>query len=343
MQISTKQPDEKKISHQKIFIIRKVIKQNKWVPEEDKKLINLAQNFNERKWKEISQSFPGKNALQCFSRYKRIKPGVNKGPWKPEEDNKILKLIDKFGKKWSKISNIIKTRNGKQIRDRYLNILAPNLNKKKFTIQEDIKLIKLFKIYGNKWAKIKEFFKNRTTEMIKNRFHSSIKKKYQNYLVGNKSVEILENKYLNSTNNNNTNLNIFFNNNNNNDNINNNINNNNINNSKIEINNNNIIINDNKLYINEIINNNNNKKIKSNESTAYTKQDLSTLKLSNHQSSNQSNQNGSKTSDSGGKKSQSQSNSSKSSKSSNKNSLNGEFEYYFEDEDEYFKQDNLSN
>ena len=338
MQISTKRPDEKKIPHQKIFIIRKVIKQNKWVPEEDKKLINLAQNFNERKWKEISQSFPGKNALQCFSRYKRIKPGVNKGPWKPEEDNKILKLIDKFGKKWSKISNIIKTRNGKQIRDRYLNILAPNLNKKKFTIQEDIKLIKLFKIYGNKWAKIKEFFKNRTTEMIKNRFHSSIKKKYQNYLVGNKSVEILENKYLNSTNNNNTNLNIFFNNNNNNDNIN-----NNINNSKIEINNNNIIINDNKLYINEIINNNNNKKIKSNESTAYTKQDLSTLKLSNHQSSNQSNQNGSKTSDSGGKKSQSQSNSSKSSKSSNKNSLNGEFEYYFEDEDEYFKQDNLSN
>ena len=337
MQIATK--EEKKIPHQKIFIIRKVIKQNKWVPEEDKKLINLARNFNERKWKEISQSFPGKNALQCFSRYKRIKPGVNKGPWKPEEDNKILKLIEKFGKKWSKISNIIKTRNGKQIRDRYLNILAPNLNKKKFTIQEDIKLIKLYKIYGNKWAKIKEFFKNRTTEMIKNRFHSSIKKKYQNYLVGNKSIEILENKYLNSTNNNNSNLNIFFNNNNNNDNINNNINNNNINNSKIEINNNNIIINANKIYINEIINNN--KKIKSNESTAYTKQDLSTLKLSNHQSSNQSNQNGSKTSDSGGKKSQS--NSSKSSKSSNKNSLNGEFEYYFEDEDEYFKQDNLSN
>ena len=175
MQIQTKQ-EELKNSHQKIFIIRKVKKQNKWTKEEDEKLIKLAQNFNERKWNEISKSFPEKNSLQCFSRYKRIKPGVNKGPWKTEEDNKILKLIEKFGKKWSKISNIIKTRNGKQIRDRYLNILAPNLNKKKFTIQEDIKLIKLYKIYGNKWAKIKEFFKNRTTEMIKNRFHSSIKK-----------------------------------------------------------------------------------------------------------------------------------------------------------------------
>ncbi len=342
MQIQTKQ-EELKNSHQKIFLIRKVKKQNKWTKEEDEKLIKLAQNFNERKWKEISKSFPEKNALQCFSRYKRIKPGVNKGPWKTEEDNKILKLIEKFGKKWSKISNIIKTRNGKQIRDRYLNILAPNLNKKKFTIQEDIKLIKLYKIYGNKWAKIKEFFKNRTTEMIKNRFHSSITKNYQNYLVGNKNIEILENKYLNSYNNNNINnninLNIYFNNNNNNDNIN-----NNINNNKIEINNNNIIINNNKIYINQINNNNNNKKDKSNESTVCTKQDLSTLKLSNNQSSNQSNQNESKTSHSGGKQSQSDSSkSSKSSKSSNKNSLNGEFEYYFEDEEEYFKQENLSN
>ena len=342
MQIQTKQ-EELNNSHQKIFLIRKVKKQNKWTKEEDEKLIKLAQNFNERKWKEISKSFPEKNALQCFSRYKRIKPGVNKGPWKTEEDNKILKLIEKFGKKWSKISNIIKTRNGKQIRDRYLNILAPNLNKKKFTIQEDIKLIKLYKIYGNKWAKIKEFFKNRTTEMIKNRFHSSITKNYQNYLVGNKNIEILENKYLNSYNNNNINnninLNIYFNNNNNNDNIN-----NNINNNKIEINNNNIIINNNKIYINQINNNNNNKKDKSNESTVCTKQDLSTLKLSNNQSSNQSNQNESKTSQSGGKQSQSDSSkSSKSSKSSNKNSLNGEFEYYFEDEEEYFKQENLSN
>ena len=141
MQIQSKQ-EELKNSHQKIFIIRKVKKQNKWTKEEDEKLIKLAQNFNERKWNEISKSFPEKNSLQCFSRYKRIKPGVNKGPWKTEEDNKILKLIEKFGKRWSKISNIIKTRNGKQIRDRYLNILAPNLNKKKFTIQEDIKLIK---------------------------------------------------------------------------------------------------------------------------------------------------------------------------------------------------------
>ena len=342
MQIQTKQ-EELNNSHQKIFLIRKVKKQNKWTKEEDEKLIKLAQNFNERKWKEISKSFPEKNALQCFSRYKRIKPGVNKGPWKTEEDNKILKLIEKFGKKWSKISNIIKTRNGKQIRDRYLNILAPNLNKKKFTIQEDIKLIKLYKIYGNKWAKIKEFFKNRTTEMIKNRFHSSITKNYQNYLVGNKNIEILENKYLNSYNNNNINLNIYFNNNNNNNNNNDNIN-NNINNNKIEINNNNIIINNNKIYINQINNNNNNKKDKSNESTVCTKQDLSTLKLSNNQSSNQSNQNESKTSHSGGKQSQSDSSkSSKSSKSSNKNSLNGEFEYYFEDEEEYFKQENLSN
>jgi hypothetical protein len=43
---------------------------------------------------------------------------MKKGSWKKEEDNLILNLISKYGKKWAKISKIIKNRNGKQIRDR---------------------------------------------------------------------------------------------------------------------------------------------------------------------------------------------------------------------------------
>ena len=167
---------------QKIFIIKKVIKQKKWTKEEDKQLIELVQTHNEKKWKEISNFFHNKNPLQCFSRYKRIKPGVNKGSWNKEEDDEILKLIKIHGTNWSLISKIIKTRNNKQIRDRYINILAPNLNKKKFTFEEDMLIIKLYKEFGAKWSRIHTYFKNRTTDMIKNRFHSSIKKKYKDLL-----------------------------------------------------------------------------------------------------------------------------------------------------------------
>lgn len=160
-----------------IFSIKKIKNQKKWSKEEDKLLLKLAEKYNEKHWKEISKRFENKNALQCFSRYKRIKPGIVKGSWKKEEDLRIIELIRKYGKAWSKIAKIIVTRNGKQIRDRFINVLDPNIKKGKFTAEEDQKLIDLFHRIGPKWAVIAKYFPNRTADMIKNRFHSSIKKR----------------------------------------------------------------------------------------------------------------------------------------------------------------------
>ena len=131
-------------------------------------------------------NFINKSPLQCFSRFKRIKPGMNKGTWSKEEDEILLKLIKKYGKNWSKISKEFSKRNGKQIRDRYINVLSPNINRKKFNYEEDMQIIQLYKQFGPKWSTIKKFFHNRTTDMIKNRFYSSIKKKYQLLLLDNK-------------------------------------------------------------------------------------------------------------------------------------------------------------
>jgi len=167
----------KKFKSNQIFTIRKIKNQKKWTREEDELLINLADQFREKQWKEISKRFANKNSLQCFSRYKRIRPGIVKGSWKKEEDLQIIDLVMKHGKAWSKISKILGTRNGKQIRDRFINVLDPEIRKGKFTEEEDRKLIGLFKQFGPKWATIAKQYPNRTADMIKNRFHSSIKKK----------------------------------------------------------------------------------------------------------------------------------------------------------------------
>jgi hypothetical protein len=167
----------KKQSLNRIFAIRKVKNQKKWTREEDELLISLAEKYNEKHWKEISKMFVNKNSLQCFSRYKRIRPGIIKGSWKKEEDQEILRLVNKYGKAWSKISKMLNTRNGKQIRDRFINVLDPEIKKGKFTEEEDKKLISLFQQFGPKWATISKYYPNRTADMIKNRFHSSIKKK----------------------------------------------------------------------------------------------------------------------------------------------------------------------
>ena len=159
-----------------IFHISKIKNKKKWTTEEDFLLISLADQYKEKHWKSISTHFPNKNPLQCFSRYKRIRPGIIKGSWSKEEDAKIINLVKTYGKSWSKIAKLFHSRNGKQIRDRYTNVLDPEITKGKFTDEEDKLLIKLYINYGPKWAIISKNFPNRTADMIKNRFHSSIKK-----------------------------------------------------------------------------------------------------------------------------------------------------------------------
>ena len=167
-------------SKNKIFNIRKVKNQRKWNKEEDMLLIQLVEKYQQKNWRKVSCHFGNKTSLQCFSRYKRIRPGIRKGKWKKEEDEMIIKLIEKYGTSWAKISKEIKTRNGKQIRDRYLNVLNPSLNRTTFTQEDDNYIIHLYNKYGPKWSFIVQFFTNRTADMIKNRFHSSIKKKLSN-------------------------------------------------------------------------------------------------------------------------------------------------------------------
>jgi len=159
-----------------IFQIIKIKNKKKWTKEEDSLLIKLAEKYKEKHWKEISRNFVNKNSLQCFSRYKRIRPGIIKGSWSKDEDDKILHLVQIYGKSWSKISKVLSSRNGKQIRDRFINVLDPEIKKGKFTEEEDKSLIRLYIYYGPKWATISKHFTNRTADMIKNRFHSSIKK-----------------------------------------------------------------------------------------------------------------------------------------------------------------------
>jgi hypothetical protein len=177
-------------SNSPIFSIIKVKNQKIWTKEEDERLIYLVEQFQEKGWKSISKNFKNKNSLQCFSRYKRIKPGIIKGSWTREEDQMIFDLIEIYGKCWSKISKILGTRNGKQIRDRYINVLDPHINKSKFSAEEDNLLIFLFNKYGSRWSIISKFFPKRTPDMIKNRFHSSIKKRIENMSNGANHLQV---------------------------------------------------------------------------------------------------------------------------------------------------------
>jgi hypothetical protein len=160
-----------------IFLIHKKKRVNSWTAMEDKLLLIISRNFGYQNWKEISKNFPGKSYVQCYSRFKRIRPNGINGFWTEEEDQRLLSLYDTYGRDWKMISIHMLSRSSKQIRDRFINSLDPKLNKTKFTSKEDDIIIKAYKRLGSKWTRIAELLNCRNGDLVKNRFYSYLKKK----------------------------------------------------------------------------------------------------------------------------------------------------------------------
>jgi len=100
-----------------------------------------------------------------------------KNPWQPKEDEKVLELINVYGLSWAQIANELGNRTGKQVRDRYLNYLRPDIKIEDFTPQENEVLLSLYYQYGHRWSKIASFLEGRTECQVKNWYYTHIKKK----------------------------------------------------------------------------------------------------------------------------------------------------------------------
>ena len=102
---------------------------------------------------------------------------LNKGPWSDKEDQLLKNWVDKHGPyNWTKCSEYIKGRSGKQCREHWNNSLDPNLLKGQWTSEEDLLIMIFYKKYDGSWKKIIPIFKKRTENSIKNRFFSQLRK-----------------------------------------------------------------------------------------------------------------------------------------------------------------------
>jgi len=152
-------------------------RQKKWTKEEDQMLLAQVEKYRDTKikWREISANIKSKTTRQCYSRYAQINPKLSKGLWSKKEDEDLLNNISKYGKKWSLLAKIMKTRSNKQIRDRYLNCLDEKVSRHPFTPEEDKKVLELVLKFGSNWCRIAKEMEGRTGDNIKNRFNWSIR------------------------------------------------------------------------------------------------------------------------------------------------------------------------
>ncbi|CDP15162.1 unnamed protein product [Coffea canephora] len=107
------------------------------------------------------------------------KQKLRKGLWSPEEDEKLIKHINKYGHGcWSSVPKLAGLqRCGKSCRLRWINYLRPDLKRGTFSLEEENLIIELHAVLGNRWSQIAAKLPGRTDNEIKNLWNSSIKKK----------------------------------------------------------------------------------------------------------------------------------------------------------------------
>lgn len=108
------------------------LKRGRWTEREDQVLMEAHEKLGPS-WHKIAQLIPGRTDDQCSKRYNDVLDPSISGrlrEWKPEEDDKLLDLVNVYGTQWRNISKQMEGRTGLTCRNRWRKLVSTSAKRK---------------------------------------------------------------------------------------------------------------------------------------------------------------------------------------------------------------------
>ncbi|KAJ8039197.1 snRNA-activating protein complex subunit 4 [Holothuria leucospilota] len=154
-----------------------------YTEEEDKLLVQLVEKFrigDYIPWIKVAYFLKDRKDKQCSFRWQsKLNPSLKSGKWSDLEDKILLGCVKKHkGRDWTKIAQGVSGRCSYQCRNRWVNVLNPDLRRGRFSAVEDVILLESVKQCGiGHWTRIQtlaqqspDFLPGRSQPMLMSRY-----------------------------------------------------------------------------------------------------------------------------------------------------------------------------
>jgi hypothetical protein len=105
----------------------------RWTKTEDRLLKLVIKSLGPRNWQQIAHIVGDRTGSQCLQRWtKALDPAIRRSRWVPREDHVLKNAVQVYGLgNWSLVQKHIPGRTDMQCRERWVNVLDPDLDRSK--------------------------------------------------------------------------------------------------------------------------------------------------------------------------------------------------------------------